>query len=522
MMNDLLVNLRQFISDENIDLLLVNSTNEFLVEYNSLEENSRYALTGFSGSTGDAVVTVDKVYLFVDGRYHIQADLEDDHDIVTVVKLKNGETMFGKMKELFPERSLLGLVARKNSQARVEGFEKFFRVKQLDSDPVEQEFVLPEDWIEDIDTALAGCSFNQKFNKITSEFTSDTALILTNAEDVSYLFNKRDFSKPFASKITAKAIVTKSGAEFFTRRQMPEFENRLKSLTGKIYVDKKSINAYDYSIVKDYAVEMDKNPVQAMRAVKTDEELEHYKEAFKKTDSALSAVRDYIENSDGISEYDISQNLEEEFKRFGAKGLSFKSIVAKDKNSALAHYSKASKDEIIKDGSLILIDCGAYYEGGLATDITRVFVKGQPSALQKKVYTTVLKVFLHAFNYTVDAETRGFDIDALARKIFNENKIDGFVFNHGLGHGIGISVHEYPPNLSNNEIARVKLEENMCFSIEPGLYNQAHFGVRLENSCYLKEGRINSFVKMNYERKLIDFNMLTEQEKEWLKDFEVL
>ena len=62
----------------------------------------------------------------------------------------------------------------------------------------------------------------------------------------------------------------------------------------------------------------------------------------------------------------------------------------------------------------------------------------------------------------------------------------------------------------------------MCFSIEPGLYNQEHFGVRLENSCYLKDGRINSFVKMNYEKKLIDFNMLTEQEKAWLKDFEVL
>ena len=521
-MNEIVLNVRKFMSDKHLDLMLINSTNEFLVEYNSLDENSRYVLTGFSGSTGDAVVSQDNVFLFVDGRYHIQADLEVNHDVVTVVKLQAGETMFSKMKELFPKGALLGLIAKKNSQARVEAFEKFFHVKLFDTDIVQPVFELPEDNIVDVDISLTGRTFDEKCQILTCGFSSDTAMILTNAEDVSYLFNKRDFSKPFASKITAKAIVTKSGAEFFTRRQMSEFENRLKSLKGKIYVDKKSINAYDYSIIKDFAVEMDKNPVQAMRAVKTDAELEHYKEAFKKTDLALAAVRVYIENAENISEYDIAEKLEEEFIRFGAKGLSFKSIVAKDKNSALAHYSKSSKDEIIKDGSLVLIDCGAYYEGGLATDITRVFVKGEPSALQKKVYTTVLKVFLHAFNYTVDAETRGFDIDALARKIFNENKIDGFVFNHGLGHGIGISVHEYPPNLSNNEIARVKLEENMCFSIEPGLYNQAHFGVRLENSCYLKEGRINSFVKMNYERKLIDFNMLTEQEKEWLKDFEVL
>ena len=211
--------------------------------------------------------------------------------------------------------------------------------------------------------------------------------------------------------------------------------------------------------------------------------------------------------------------MEKEFKRFGAKSLSFKSIVAKDKNSALAHYSKCSKDEILKDGSLVLIDCGAYYEQGLATDITRVFVKGTPSELQKRVYTTVLKMFLNAYNSDLKV---GYDIDNLARKIYSENEIDGFVFNHGLGHGIGVSVHEYPPNLSKNEMAKVEIKNNMCFTIEPGLYNEDYFGVRLENSCYMKDGKIKSFVHMNYEKKLIDFSMLTEQEKEWLKEFEVL
>lgn len=76
-----------------------------------------------------------------------------------------------------------------------------------------------------------------------------------------------------------------------------------------------------------------------------------------------------------MTEFDIAQKLEEEFISYGAKNLSFKSIVAIDKNSALAHYSKSSKDQYLKDGSLVLIDCGAYYEGGLATDITRVFGK---------------------------------------------------------------------------------------------------------------------------------------------------
>ena len=95
------------------------------------------------------------------------------------------------------------------------------------------------------------------------------------------------------------------------------------------------------------------------------------------------------------TEYDISKELEKNFYNLGAKNLSFKSIVANDKNSAQAHYSKCSKDKYIKDGSLILIDCGAYYEQGLATDITRVFVKGSPNDLQKRVYTTVLKMLLN-------------------------------------------------------------------------------------------------------------------------------
>jgi len=232
----------------------------------------------------------------------------------------------------------------------------------------------------------------------------------------------------------------------------------------------------------------------------------------------MRAVRDYIYGNDNISELDIANRLEQEFKNSGAKGLSFKPIVAKDKNSALAHYSKSSSDEIITDGSLVLIDCGAFYESGLATDITRVFVKGEPSALQKQVYTTVLKAFLKAF-FNESFKT-GYELDAAAREIFAQSPVEGFVFNHGLGHGIGISVHEYPPSLSMSELAKTPILENMCFTIEPGLYNPEYFGVRLENACYLKDGKIRSFTAMEFEQKLIDYDMLSEQEKMWLKQLQ--
>lgn len=517
-MIEVLSKAREFMKAEKIDFLLVNSTNEFLVEYNELSENARYLLTGFSGSTGNALLSYDKLYLFVDGRYHIQADYETDPDVVTVVKLLSGQTQTIEMAKLIPGNAVVGVNAKKNSQAQIETMEKLFKIKLLDFDGIETK--APDfGVIEDINETFTRLSSTDKISKIQKTLELNESILLTNPEDISYLYNKRDFSKPYSSKITGKALITKHSDTLFTGDKIKDFDKYITS--DAVYVDINTINGYDYRLLGKKARQIKENPVLAMRTVKTDAEIEHMKKAFERTDKTMYAIRDYIANIDNISEADIDKKLEELFYQYGAKNLSFKSIIAHNQNSASAHYSKSSKDEILKDGSLVLIDCGAYYEGGLATDITRVFVKGQPDDLQKKVYTTVLKGFLNAFNYEMQCCTSGFEIDELVRRIFDENKIIGFEFNHGLGHGLGINVHEAPPNLSCNEIARTVIKENMCFTIEPGLYNKEHFGIRLENSCYFKDGKINSFTNMCYEEKLIDYDFLNEQEKEWLKSFEV-
>lgn len=519
-------NTREFLKENSIDYMLVNSTNQFLVEYNSLEENSRYFLTDFTGSTGDALLSQDKLFLFVDGRYHIQADLEVNHDVVSVIKLQTGQTFLEEIADKVKPNSVFALVSKKNPQMRIEAFaeklkEKNVKIILLDKDPIEDNTTSRVSENVDIDLKYTGMSSLEKIKKSSGNLKDNEAILITNLEEVSYLFNKRDFSRPYASNIKAKAVLLKDKAFMYDETKLSEFEEFIKKFNGTIYIDKSSVSAYDFKLAGVKAKTINDSPIKLMKAVKTDAEIEHLKDAFKRTDMAVSAIGDYIENNDNLSEYDIAEKLEEFYRKFGAKSLSFKSIVAKDKNSALAHYSKSSKDEIINDGSLVLIDSGAYYDGGLATDITRVFVKGEPSDLHKKVYTNVLKMFLHAFNYPVKKGTSGYEIDERAREICSENEIEGFVFNHGLGHGIGVSVHEYPPNLSKNELAKAVIKDNMVFSIEPGLYNENHFGVRLENSCYMKDGKIYSLVNMNYEKKLIDFSMLTEQEKEWLKNFEV-
>ena len=119
-MIDAVNKIREFMNEQGINYLLVNSTNKYLVEYAPLEENSRYFLTDFSGSTGDVLVTPDNIFLFVDGRYHIQADLEVNHDLVTVVKLQTGQIFLDELVKKIPENETLGIFSKKNSQKRVE------------------------------------------------------------------------------------------------------------------------------------------------------------------------------------------------------------------------------------------------------------------------------------------------------------------------------------------------------------------------------------------------------------------
>ena len=489
--------MRELLKKLKIDYLLVNSTNEYLVEYSSLSENARYTLTGFTGSTGDALVTNDKIYLFVDGRYHIQADNEVK-DGVEVVKLQLGQKQDDEIRKIINPKKTLGIVAKKVSQSRLEGF-KGYKIKLLKEDPI-------NDFTEaHSDKYIA--PFTPK------DYKFDGTTFVSNLEEVSYLTGYRDFSKDYSSKIWAKMVVNGDLILFTDNKACEDY---LKKYNGKLIVDKTSINAYDYSLIKNPVHKL--SEVKKLKSIKDENEIDAYKKAFAKTDKALLAVRKYIETSENVSEADIEAVLRESFKKQGAKCLSFKPIIAINKHSALAHYSKSSKRTKLKDGDLVLIDCGAYFESGLATDITRVFVKGCPNELQKKVYTTVLKAFLNCYNS--NAKT-GKELDKLAHQILDES-VDKFVFSHGLGHGIGINVHEAPPSLNQTEIAKEEFVDGMCYTIEPGLYNSTKFGVRLENSCYRKDNKNCSFVKMGFERKLIDMKMLTEQEKLWLKDFKLL
>ena len=216
--------MRELLRKLKIDYLLVNSTNEYLVEYSELSENARYKLTGFSGSTGDALITSDKIYLFVDGRYHIQAEQEAKRGI-TVVRLQLGQSQDEEIRKLIDKNKVLGIVAKKVSQARLESF-KGFNVKLLDIDPINN-YTEPH---------------SDKYYKVSTKprkFKTKDTVLITNLEEVSYLTGYRDFSKEFSSKIWAKLLVKDDDYILFTDNKA--CEDYLKLCDKEITVDKNII-----------------------------------------------------------------------------------------------------------------------------------------------------------------------------------------------------------------------------------------------------------------------------------------
>lgn len=301
-MNNSIKKIREFMNEQGINYLLVNSTNKYLEEYTPLEENSRYFLTGFSGSTGDVLVAPDNILLFVDGRYHIQADLEVNHDVVTVVKLQTGQVFLDELIMKIPENESLGVFSKKNSQKRVEYLqEKGVNIKYLDFDPLEKNIEYDNSNIVQVE----GVPVEDKIKDISL----DGAVLITNLEEVSYLFNLRDFSKNYSSKIRGKAVILNGRA-----RLLDEIDDFVESYNGNIYVDKSCINAYDYRLVGDKLKILQDSPIKLMKSVKTNDEISHYIDAFKRTDMAVKAIREYIENNDNISEYDIAVQLEKSLR----------------------------------------------------------------------------------------------------------------------------------------------------------------------------------------------------------------
>ncbi len=558
--NDNLQKFQKFLKESKIDFYLVLSNDEFLSESAELNENPRYLLSGFSGTAGDMLILQDKAYLFVDGRYHIQVDEQTDANFITPIKLNMGERRNDKILEILKSSGLenptFALPSNKISISAFEVLEKDLAevkpyILKLDEDCVCKFFATTNKkkvykvWKLGIETV--GKSFEQKLKEL-SEYENDFLLVFSN-DEICYLANIRSDEIPFSSSLRAFGLLgdgllrifcdlskipqeVRNSSSKIIYLDFSEFEDELNCIDGTIFYEpsKTPLSILDKVVNAELPIEkMDKSPIGLMKAVKNETELGYIRECYRKSDLAILDAIKFL-----------NQNLQEnkvltcgEFMDYlfaaqterGAIGLSFKPIFALNERSAIIHCTDYNEATPIKEGDLILLDYGVYFEGGYATDMTRTFVAGAKydNELLKKVYTTVLRAFLNTLNFEITKETTFFELDKRARDVINEAGLEGFNFNHGTGHGIGLNVHEHPPVLAPSKLAEETLQANMVFSIEPGLYKENVGGVRIENSvCTVQSEngiKIETLTNLPFDEKLIIFDMLNEQEKTWLKEY---
>ncbi|MTI65423.1 MAG: aminopeptidase P family protein [Firmicutes bacterium] len=210
-----------------------------------------------------------------------------------------------------------------------------------------------------------------------------------------------------------------------------------------------------------------------IRMIKEEEEVKLIKEAALITDKAFEHIISYIKP--GMKENKISIELEHFMKKLGAEGPSFNFIVASGKRSSMPHG--VASDKVIEDGDFVTIDMGCKYKG-YCSDMTRTFVMGKASDKQKKIYNTVLKAQIKALE-NVKPGITGFDLDKIARDVIKKEGY-GEYFGHGLGHGVGLEIHELP-RLAEHNSAKIEMEAGMVITDEPGIYIPGFGGVRIED-----------------------------------------
>lgn len=542
--------LNKLLDEKKAKYLLVNSTNEFLTEFNDLEHNARFHLTGFKGSAGDVIYSKDKMWLFVDPRYHELAELQVKNENIEIVKLSLSQSFFSALKTIIKDKNDKILInPKKISFNFFKLFSSYFENYEfLNNDPV-LDFVKPQK----IDTSLplsfvpkyiSGLSAMQKINKLKKCLKSnEDALFISNLADIAYFTNLRNYSQNYSSSFFARLLVFKNKpAILFTDFKLPnkndfnqalnvakqdEYINFLNNCDNikNILLNKNSINLFDYNFLNiKFHIKPD-NFSSNLKAIKTKEEINHLKSAFSRTDKVMQKVQKLVNGEENITEAQLFEFVEKEFKNEqSATNLSFSPIVGFGSNSSIIHYSVADEKCTLKDGDFVLLDTGGYFEGGYATDITRTFCRNLPNEKQKEIYTFVLKAFLNAF-FAKNVKN-GYKLDKIARNILNEKKNEGFLFNHALGHGVGVNVHEMPPSISKSKFSKRKLKPNMVFTIEPGAYKEKCFGVRLENTVYtVKKGnklKIRTLVKFPFEEKCIDFGLLSKNEKRLFRKYKRL
>ena len=537
-MKNIIKKLRAQFKKFNIDGYIVPKNDEFFTEYSNI--NRLKIISNFTGSAGLAVILKNKNYLFTDGRYSIQSQIESGKDfkIINFEKLINC-SLFKNLRlgidpKLFTYKQLKRYFL-KNNKIKFINENLIDQIKKPQKNSINPFFFFNK--------KITGESSKSKIKRISDFLKKNKSdfIFISAPENVAWILNIRGKDIPNSPIPNARLIVTKTKKIFLICEikkcriliknkilnsqqiiKTNEFSKKILNLMGKNFIiDEDSCSIFYENIIKsNFNINKRKDPTYLMKSIKNKTEINFMKKAHISDGIALTKFIYWIKNINKkmITEVD-AQNKLEKFRRMRKDFLypSFDTIAGSGKNGAIVHYRANKKNcKIIQKKDIFLCDSGGQYKYG-TTDVTRTICFSNVNKSIKNIFTNVLKGHIAVATTNLNKTNIGKKIDLRARKFLKSINLD---YNHGTGHGVGffLNVHEGPQSISKYN--NIKIREGMILSNEPGYYKKNKFGIRIENLIYVKRIKKRIFFEnltlAPIEKDLINFNLLNSSEKNYL------
>ncbi len=575
--------LRAKMKENKIDAYLVLTDDFHASEYVGDYFKCRTYLSGFTGSAGTLVVTMDMAGLWVDGRYFLQASSQLEGTGIDMYRMavEGVPTVEDFLVDTLKAGQCLGFDGRTVNMAMADELNQRLQAKgahiRYDKDLVDMIWAdrpaLPAEPVTELSVEWTGKSRADKLSDIRGAMAQEGAdcCLLTALDDIAWTLNIRGNDVAYNPVVLSYLAVLKERYLLFINEKVLSDEIRasleadggvilgydqiyawLRRLSPDrtIMLDGRTTNyALKASIPEGVKIVNKMSPVRLAKAAKNEVEMRRLREANLKDSAALTRFMYWLkqrvkaaqdsgadtltdDNGEVLTEMSASDKLDEFRKEMGGYyGPSFNTISGFGEHGAIIHYGATPETNCpLKLNELYLVDSGGQYEEG-TTDVTRTFVLGEVDEERKSNFTRVLRGTLNLADARFVHGVRGVNLDAICREPLWEVGLD---YNHGTGHGVGymLNCHEGPNGFRWKVVPErmdsAVFEEGMLTSDEPGLYLEGKYGIRHENLLLCRKGEKTEYGQFMYFETVtfvpfdlggIDPDGLSSSEKKLLNDY---
>ena len=541
--------LKKVLIKKNIDAYLVPKNDYFFNEFIKTGNDRLRYVSNFTGSAGTALILHKKNYLFVDGRYTLQAKQESGHlfniidiskiNILSFLKKNYTNIKIGFDPNLFRFQAIKNILKEKINLVSIEKnlIEQIWKDKKKEVS--KNAFILENQY--------CGISHIKKIKNLRDllDINKKNSFFISSNENVCWLLNIRGEDSIYSPLLNAFALIQQNKITVFCN--LKKVSNKLiksfkkdvqfsdikslkeKLIKTKIFSVKIDPATTSYGLIKflqssKIKCKFIQDPIFHLKSKKNKIEIQNLKIAHMFDGVALVKLFFWInqfKNKKKINEISCQKQLEN-FRKENSfyLGPSFPPISGFNKNGAIIHYNATNKtNQLLTGNGIYLLDTGGQYLCG-TTDVTRTISLGKPSLYKKNIYTRILKGHLALKNFQLKNNTTGAQLDQAARKYLKQIGLD---YPHSTGHGVGycLNVHESPPSISKK--SKDKFSVGQVVSNEPGYYLERQFGMRIENLIYVnkikKKLLFEDLTLVPYDKNLINKDLLSRLEIKYLNNY---